>query len=79
MTTAGPKCPVCSKPAEAAFRPFCSRTCADVDLLRWLRGGYAIPGGLSDEDGDTDPLAEAQPETSPPHGKSHVPPRRREQ
>ncbi len=37
-----------------AFRPFCSARCRDVDLARWLGGGYAIPGGIEagDEDGD---------------------------
>lgn len=47
------RCPICGKPAEARWRPFCSRRCADVDLHRWLSGGYAIPGtdGPS-EDGD---------------------------
>jgi endogenous inhibitor of DNA gyrase (YacG/DUF329 family) len=39
-----PECPICGKPAGAEFRPFCSRRCADVDLGRWLKGGYAIPG-----------------------------------
>ena len=38
-----PTCPICGKPAEQAYRPFCSRRCADVDLARWLRGDYAIP------------------------------------
>ena len=38
------KCPSCGRPTEAtAYRPFCSRRCADVDLQRWLRGAYAIP------------------------------------
>lgn len=42
-------CPICKKnPAEPAFRPFCSKRCADVDLGRWLTGGYAIP--VLDED-----------------------------
>ncbi|MFN6978372.1 MAG: DNA gyrase inhibitor YacG [Gemmobacter sp.] len=36
-------CPICRKPADPAYRPFCSRRCADVDLGRWLTGGYAIP------------------------------------
>lgn len=39
-----PECAVCGKPQEAAFRPFCSKRCADIDLGRWLKGGYAIPG-----------------------------------
>ena len=37
------RCPICGEPALAAFKPFCSRRCADVDLQRWLTGGYAIP------------------------------------
>jgi hypothetical protein len=37
------KCPICGRPAEAEFRPFCSRRCADLDLQRWLSGRYAIP------------------------------------
>ena len=50
---AGGKCPICSRPADAKYRPFCSRRCADVDLSRWLRGAYAVPGRLdADEDGD---------------------------
>jgi len=36
-------CPICGKPALRAFRPFCSRRCADVDLNRWLSGVYAVP------------------------------------
>lgn len=36
-------CAICDKPASAAYRPFCSKRCADVDLGRWLKGGYAIP------------------------------------
>ena len=36
-------CPICEKPTEPAYRPFCSRRCADVDLGRWMTGAYAIP------------------------------------
>ena len=45
-------CPICGKPAEEKFRPFCSRRCADVDLNRWLSGVYAVPvKEEEDEDG----------------------------
>lgn len=37
-------CPICGKPAVERFRPFCSKRCADIDLGRWLKGGYVIPG-----------------------------------
>ena len=47
MTEATPipagKCPICGKPAEHRFRPFCSRRCADVDLHRWFSGTYSVP------------------------------------
>jgi endogenous inhibitor of DNA gyrase (YacG/DUF329 family) len=46
------KCPICSRPTDAKYRPFCSRRCADVDLSRWLRGSYAIPDAVESEDGD---------------------------
>jgi endogenous inhibitor of DNA gyrase (YacG/DUF329 family) len=43
-------CAICGKPQEEArFRPFCSKRCADVDLGRWLKGGYAIPASPTDE------------------------------
>jgi endogenous inhibitor of DNA gyrase (YacG/DUF329 family) len=46
-------CPICGKPADAAFRPFCSKRCADVDLNRWLSGVYAVPvKDDEDEDGE---------------------------
>jgi endogenous inhibitor of DNA gyrase (YacG/DUF329 family) len=48
------RCPICGKPAVEAARPFCSGRCADVDLNRWLKGVYAIPGREEeDEDGDS--------------------------
>jgi endogenous inhibitor of DNA gyrase (YacG/DUF329 family) len=44
-------CPICrAHPADPAFRPFCSKRCADVDLQRWLTGRYAIPAVEDDED-----------------------------
>ncbi|MHC8510460.1 MAG: DNA gyrase inhibitor YacG [Rhodospirillales bacterium] len=47
-------CPLCAKPALLAFKPFCSKRCADVDLGRWLGGAYAVPGGPALEDPDAD-------------------------
>lgn len=46
-------CPICRKPAGAAFTPFCSARCADIDLGRWLTDRYAIPTP-ADEDEDSD-------------------------
>ncbi|WPY94325.1 DNA gyrase inhibitor YacG [Limimaricola variabilis] len=36
-------CPICGKDTVKAYRPFCSKRCADVDLARWLGGRYALP------------------------------------
>ncbi len=57
------RCPICKERTEQSFRPFCSRRCADVDLSRWLRGGYIIPeAGL---DGDEDDEAVVRPQDGP--------------
>jgi len=37
-------CAICGKPVDEVFKPFCSKRCADVDLHRWLKGNYVIPG-----------------------------------
>ncbi|MDQ0316774.1 DNA gyrase inhibitor YacG [Amorphus orientalis] len=42
-------CPICGKPTDDAYRPFCSKRCADIDLGKWLGGTYAIP--VVEEDG----------------------------
>ncbi len=46
------KCALCGKPQDPAYRPFCSKRCADVDLNRWLKGAYAIPAEEEDEPDD---------------------------
>lgn len=48
-------CPICGKESSARYHPFCSKRCADVDLAKWLRGDYAIPGPpLDDVSGETE-------------------------
>jgi len=49
------RCPICARPSHANYRPFCSRRCADVDLARWLRGTYTIPGEPAPSDGEAPP------------------------
>ncbi|MCQ2966248.1 MAG: DNA gyrase inhibitor YacG [Alphaproteobacteria bacterium] len=44
------KCPICGKETIQQYKPFCSKRCADVDLSRWLNGGYVIH---TDETPDT--------------------------
>ena len=58
-------CPICAKAAGPKYRPFCSRRCADVDLGKWLTGGYAIP---SEDPQDLEELAEKlEEEAQKPH------------
>ena len=55
------KCPVCGKPADAKYQPFCAKRCADIDLGRWLKEGYRVP---TDEGPGED-----DPSLSPPTGQ----------
>ena len=51
-------CPICHRRRVSRFTPFCSRRCADVDLVRWLDGHYVIPGDEHEApavDSDTEP------------------------
>ena len=45
-------CPICAKDADAKYRPFCSRRCADIDLGKWLTGSYAIPADVTAQEED---------------------------
>jgi endogenous inhibitor of DNA gyrase (YacG/DUF329 family) len=47
-------CPICGKPVEARFRPFCSARCRLLDLGRWIDGNYRIPSDENPEDEDRD-------------------------
>lgn len=42
--TKGGKCPQCSAATVQAYRPFCSKRCADLDLGKWLTEQYVLPG-----------------------------------
>ncbi|HYD31054.1 MAG TPA: DNA gyrase inhibitor YacG [Azospirillaceae bacterium] len=55
------KCPICNRPTEPDFRPFCSKRCREVDLSRWLGGVYRIPVN--------DPEAEIEDGEEAPRGK----------
>jgi endogenous inhibitor of DNA gyrase (YacG/DUF329 family) len=46
------KCVICGKPQNEDHKPFCSKRCAEVDLNRWLSGGYAIPAVEEDDPGE---------------------------
>ena len=61
-------CTRCKKPygeavegvisAAPSYAPFCSKRCADVDLVHWLKGDYRI--------GDDGELALADDDDAPP-------------
>ncbi len=42
-------CPICNRPTQDEYAPFCSKRCADVDLQRWFSGAYAIPAAEPEE------------------------------
>ena len=42
-------CAICGKAAVVRYKPFCSARCADIDLGRWLKGNYVIPGEAVEE------------------------------
>jgi endogenous inhibitor of DNA gyrase (YacG/DUF329 family) len=57
-------CPICGKPVDEAFKPFCSKRCADIDLNRWLSGVYVVPvRSDEDEDGERPPQGGTNEET----------------
>ena len=35
-------CPICKNPKSVENNPFCSARCKDIDLSKWLIGGYVI-------------------------------------
>ena len=49
-------CPICNEETDHAYRPFCSKRCADIDLGRWFSGAYRVPLEEADETpGEADP------------------------
>ena len=42
-------CPICGNAGVEAYRPFCSKRCADVDLARWMNGAYAVPSAREED------------------------------
>jgi hypothetical protein len=47
------RCPICrERVSEPAYRPFCCKRCADIDLGRWFSGRYVVPGAEDVDDED---------------------------
>jgi len=53
----GGACPTCGKPRQRAYRPFCSKRCADIDLGHWFNEDYQVPS-QEDEAFEEDPYSE---------------------
>ena len=53
-------CPICKTPTEPEHRPSCSARCKDIDLSKWLIGGYVI---ANDDESDS---SEVESETCDP-------------
>jgi uncharacterized protein len=59
MSRKANNCPLCRKPQNPQFKPFCSQGCKDRDLLKWLDEGYRVPGPAAEyedsfDDGERD-------------------------
>ena len=55
MPSKSPRCPLCGKPRDPEYKPFCGRGCRDRDLLTWFGEGYRVPvdqapDGTADDD-----------------------------
>ncbi|MGB0695217.1 MAG: DNA gyrase inhibitor YacG [Rhodospirillaceae bacterium] len=48
------RCPICEKPTDPRYRPFCSKRCADIDLGKWLTESYRVPSQDGPEDEEYD-------------------------
>ncbi len=46
-------CPICNRPMVEAYRPFCSKRCADIDLGRWLNADYVLSGDENEDEGES--------------------------
>jgi endogenous inhibitor of DNA gyrase (YacG/DUF329 family) len=50
-----PGCPICGRPPEEKYRPFCTKRCADVDLGRWFNEAYVVPEPIDPDSEDFPP------------------------
>ena len=48
-------CPECGRPSARETYPFCSPRCKAIDLNRWLKGAYVIPGPATEDEDETVP------------------------
>ena len=58
-------CPICANKTDTRYKPFCSHRCADIDLAKWLGGGYALPS--NDPEDAEHLLDELEKQAQKPH------------
>jgi endogenous inhibitor of DNA gyrase (YacG/DUF329 family) len=51
------KCPICEQASTPECAPFCSKTCKNIDLLKWMNEKYTIPV-LEDDEKETSSTTE---------------------
>ncbi|MBX9804639.1 MAG: DNA gyrase inhibitor YacG [Alphaproteobacteria bacterium] len=51
-------CPICQKHADKTYAPFCSKTCKNIDLIKWFREDYKIPTQETAEEEDAEEAGE---------------------
>ena len=52
-------CPICKKPKSVDNNPFCSARCKDIDLSKWLIGGYVIANDEEIESSEPENIIDA--------------------
>ena len=52
-------CPICKKPKSVDNNPFCSARCKDIDLSKWLIGGYVIANDEEAESSEPESIIDA--------------------
>lgn len=61
------RCPICKKPTQKEFRPFCSKHCADIDLGRWFSGDYRIVSAPNNEEEEKELFNSIKERLDPDH------------
>ncbi|MBX6322817.1 MAG: DNA gyrase inhibitor YacG [Rhodospirillaceae bacterium] len=60
------RCPICGKPTVEAWRPFCAKRCADIDLGRWLGERYRVPAEAGEDESDVPEEGDEESPGDPP-------------
>ena len=64
-------CPMCGDETVREFRPFCSKRCADRDMVKWFNGSYAVPSNDPDDNEDLQQALDEASQAPDKPGKPH--------